>query len=482
MNKIIEKYHSLSNPVKASLWFTMCSILQKGIQFLTVPVMTRIMTSEQYGEYSVFLSWYQIIMIFATLNMWNYVLSNGMIKYENDRDGYLSSLQGLSTLITVVLFAVYVVFSGIWEKTTSLSFPAMAIMFIELLLMPSFEYWCARKRFEYSYKGVVILSLAIAVLVPTVSIPLIILTEEKGMAAIIGRTITSAVVYAIPFVIIAVKGKKFYSKEYWSFALKFNLPLIPHFLSLIVLQQSDRIMISSICGDDKAGIYSVAYSAAVILQIVNTAVLSSFIPYTYNSIKEQKYSGICRNANFLLILIAFMNLLLICVAPEAIRILGPEEYYEAAYIIPPVAISGTFMFMFNLFANIEYYFEETKFVAAASIFSAAANVVLNAIFIPIFGYHAAGYTTLACYILFSLAHYIFMRIVLKKHLSGRKIYNGKLLVLIVSASVALSMLLQLAYPYPVVRYGILIIAIVICVIKRNTIINNLKMIKEKKTS
>ena len=480
MKRIIEKYNSLSNPVKASLWFTMCSILQKGIQFLTVPVMTRIMSSEQYGEYSVFLSWYQIIMIFATLNMWNYVLSNGMIKYENDRDGYLSSLQGLSTLITVVLFAVYVAFSGIWEKTTSLSFPAMAIMFIELLFMPSFEYWCARKRFEYSYKDVVILSLAIAVLVPTVSIPLIILTEDKGMAAIIGRTITSAVVYAIPFVIIAVKGKKLYSKEYWSFALKFNLPLIPHFLSVIVLQQSDRIMISNICGDDKAGIYSVAYSAAVILQIVNSAVLSSFVPYTYNSIKEQKYSGIGRNANYLLIMIALLNLLLICVAPEAIQILGPEEYYEAAYIIPPVAISGVFMFMFNLFANVEYFFEETKFVAAASIISAVTNVVLNAIFIPVFGYHAAGYTTLVCYIFFSLAHYIFMRVVLKKHLSGTRIYNGKLIAFIAFASVVLSMLTQLIYPYPVVRYGLLLVVLGICIMKRKSIINIFMMIKEKK--
>ena len=480
IDRLLHKYKSLSQPVKASLWFTICSVLQKGIQFLTVPIMTRVMSSEQYGEYSVFLSWYQIIMIFATLNMWNYVLSNGMIKYENDRDGYLSSLQGLSTLITVVLFAVYVAFSGIWEKTTSLSFPAMAIMFIELLFMPSFEYWCARKRFEYSYKGVVILSLAIAVLVPTVSMPLIILTEDKGMAAIIGRTITSAVVYAIPFVIIAVKGKKLYSKEYWSFALKFNLPLIPHFLSVIVLQQSDRIMISNICGDDKAGIYSVAYSAAMILQIVNSAILSSFIPYTYNSIKENKYSGIGRNANFLLIIIALLNLLLICVAPEAVRFLGPEEYYDAAYIIPPVAISGVFMFMFNLFANIEYYFEETKFVAAASIISAVTNVVLNAIFIPVFGYHAAGYTTLFCYILFSAAHYVFMRIVCRKKMNGDKVYNGKTILAISVFVVAAAFGMSALYDYIFVRYGLLFIAAVICIIKRKAIINNLKMIKEKK--
>ena len=38
--------------------------------------------------------------------------------------------------------------------------------------------------------------------------------------------------------------------------------------------------------------------------------------------------------------------------------------------------------------------------------AAVANVVLNFIFIRIFGYVAAGYTTLACYILYSVGHYV----------------------------------------------------------------------------
>ena len=43
---------------------------------------------------------------------------------------------------------------------------------------------------------------------------------------------------------------------------------------------------------------------------------------------------------------------------------------------------------------------------AASMAAAGANVVLNFIFIRLFGYIAAGYTTLACYMLYSVGHYI----------------------------------------------------------------------------
>ena len=47
---ITSKYRSLSVQAKAALWFTICSFLQKGISFITVPIFTRLMSTEDlYG-------------------------------------------------------------------------------------------------------------------------------------------------------------------------------------------------------------------------------------------------------------------------------------------------------------------------------------------------------------------------------------------------------------------------------------------------
>lgn len=478
--RLINQYKSFPSPVKASIWYVGCSILQKGISFLTVPILTRLMPESEYGEYSVFMSWYQIVSIFATLNLQNYVLNNGMLKYERDRDGYISSLQGLSILTTLGLFFVYLLFSGVWEKTTSLSLTAMSVMFAELLVMPSFDYWCNRERFEYRYKGVVLFTLAISVAVPLVSIPLVVRSGDKGMAAILGRTLPSAMIYLIPAVMLAVKGRKFFDKRYWRFALQFNLPLIPHFLAGVILQQMDRIMISGMAGNDKAGIYSVAYSAAMVLQLMNGALLSSFIPYTYKGINAGKTNGIRRIANYILLMIAALNLALICVAPEAMKLLGPQEYWEAMYVIPPVAMSNVFMLLFNLFATIEYYYEETKFVTMASISSAVANVVLNWLCIPRFGYIAAGYTTLVCYILYSVGHYVFMRIVLKKHMDNKRIYNEKAILLIAIGAVLLSFAILALYDHPIIRYALVLTGGIVCIIKGEWIIEQIKEIRRRK--
>ena len=477
---LFRRYKELPAPVKASFWFTVCNLAQKGIQFFLVLALTRLMSTSDYGRYSVFLSWYQIISIFATLNMWSYTLNNGMLKYESDRSGYISSLQGLNMLITLILFLIYLPFSGRWEQATSLSFTAMAVMFAELLFMPAYEYWCGRERFEYRYKGVVVLTLAVTAAVPLVCIPLVIVSSDKGMTAIVGRAVTSAAIYAVPSVLIAKRGRKFYDKAYWRFALRFVLPLIPHFLSCMVLAQADRIMIARMVGEDKAGIYSFAYSSAMVAQVFNSAIISSFIPYTYGAIQVNKPEGVRRNANYLLALIALLNLALICVAPEAVRILGPEEYREAMYIIPPAAASNLFMFLFSLFANIEYYFGETKFVTMASTGSALINILLNWICIPRFGYIAAGYTTLVCYVLYSLGHYVFMRVVIKKYMDGKRVYDDKAIFVIVSGAVLLSFGLLALYDHPVIRYAIALAAGVMCIFKREWIIERIKEIRRKK--
>ena len=69
-------------------------------------------------------------------------------------------------------------------------------------------------------------------------------------------------------------------------------------------------------------------------------------------------------------------------------------------------------------------------MAASSIVAAVTNIVLNYIFIKLFGFVAAGYTTLTCYVLYSLGHYIVSKRVLKEFLNGRDLYDKQFIFLL----------------------------------------------------
>lgn len=113
---ITSKYRSLSVQAKAALWFTICSFLQKGISFITVPIFTRLMSTEEYGTYTVYLSWLQILTIMTSLYLFNGVYDNAMAKYEKQRDEYTSAMQGLTLVITGAVFALYYFTSGFWGE------------------------------------------------------------------------------------------------------------------------------------------------------------------------------------------------------------------------------------------------------------------------------------------------------------------------------------------------------------------------------
>ncbi len=230
-------------------------------------------------------------------------------------------------------------------------------------------------------------------------------------------------------------------------------------------------MINSIVGADAAGVYSLAYSLSQIMTLFSTALLQTIEPWIYQKIKAKKIHDIPRIAYLSLIIIAFINLILIVFAPEAVRIFAPQTYYNAIWVIPPVAMSVYFMYSYGLFANFEFYFEKKGFIMSASIIGATLNVGLNYLFIPIYGYYAAGYTTLVCYIIYAIGHYVSMQRVLRKELNITKLYSLKVLLSISVGFVGLGFIIMATYPFPLIRYFIIALLSVIAMLNRKAVMN-----------
>ena len=76
----IKKYKNAPVAVKASVAYTVCNIIQKSLSFITVPLFTRLLTTDEYGQFSVYTSWQGILAIFITLNLpWFFRKSNGKV-------------------------------------------------------------------------------------------------------------------------------------------------------------------------------------------------------------------------------------------------------------------------------------------------------------------------------------------------------------------------------------------------------------------
>lgn len=481
LKKVYDKYKKIPVTVRASFWFLVCGFIQRGISLITTPIFSRLLSTSEYGDFSVYNSWYNIIIIFASLNLASGVYMRGLVKYEDDKDKFTGSLQCLYILTTAICFSIYMIFQEKWDTLFGLDSSFIYAMFIDILAATAYHFWSTQQRVDFQYKKLVIVTMLNAVLRPGVGIVMIYLFPlHKLEARIFSMVIVDAITFAPFFFGIFRKGPKVFTTKYWKYALAFNLPLVPHYLSQIVLNQSDRIMIKSMVGSSDAGIYSLAYSVASIMTIVNTSVINTLTPWMYKKMKEKEYNQIGTNTIPLLILIAFANFTLVALAPEAVAIMAPASYYDAIWVIPPVAASTFFTFMYSLFSRFEFYFEKTQFMMIASVLGACMNLLLNYIFIPKYGYYAAGYTTLFCYMLYCIGHYLLMRRINNQLMDHVKVYNTKLIIFIAFVFLMLCGIMMCLYKSFVLRLLLYILVCGFFIWKRKEFIDLFKMLKSEK--
>lgn len=479
MGKLWEKYKGINVQAKAALWFALCSILQKGISFITVPVFTRVLTEEQYGTYSLYLSWLSILTIITSLYLFNGVLNNAMIKFKEERDRYISSMQGLTVTISTVVFGVFLCFQNDWEALFGLTPIYIYLMFLEAYITPALYYWSGRQRFEYKYRKLVAITLAKSIANPVIGLLAVCLAEDKALARVSSAVLIEVVFCGTVMVLQFARGRKFFDKKCWKYALVMGIPLLPHYLSGQILNQADRIMIEKMVGISEVAFYSVAYNIGMLVQIFTLAMGNAITPWLYQKLKSKDHKGIGQTINFLLLVISCISFALMLCSPEIVLVLGSEKYASAVYVIPPVAASVFFIFLYNLLAIPQFYYEKTNYMLIASVLAAVANLIMNYVFINLFGYLAAGYTTLACYIIYSLGHFVISRRLIREHTDGmeNEIYDRKMILLLSAITVFWGIGCNFLFHYVVFRYALLTVVIVITFYHRNRIIELLNKMK-----
>lgn len=458
MNKYIDKFKSLPAPAKATSVLMITTFIQKGFAFLTVPIFSRLLTPDELGTVSLFFSWYEIMAIICTLCLERGVYNNGMMDFKEDRDVFTFSMFALSSISCVVVATISILFVKNFYNFYTLPISLVIFMFVLILLEEAYLLWLVRQRFEYKYRVPAIITISLAILgIVFAVLSIFFSNNNKIYSRIFGERLIYGLIFVLIAIYISVKAHGKVKVSYWKYALKFNLPLIPHYLSLFILNHMDRIMISNIVGNAAVGVYTVSYTVSSVLRVFWTAINASLVPWTYEKCEKKKFKDININTMLILILYLFICVLFMLFAPEIMTLMAKSEYIEGTYIIPPIMAGVFFSSLYYIFANVVYYYKKPKYVMLASGIAAIVNLILNFIFINFFGYFAAAYTTLISYIVQTFINYWAM-----KKVVGFNFYNTRLLITI-SAIVIMFCFISLAlYQNFILRYSVIIIFLLIC--------------------
>lgn len=471
MNKLINKFKNASPAAKASMALLFANLVLKGLSLISGPIFTRIMTTEQYGIVSTFLSWQSLLSVIVTLNLSSGVFNNGMLDFKEDRDSFQFSLLVISTGSTGIFFGIFCLFKQTFLKLFELPDALVYIMFIYFLFVPAYSFWSGRQRYEYKYKALTIITIAMSIVSMVLGIIAVVLTpsDSDAVAKVFATEGVNVVIGAFFYIFIAYKSRFRCKLSYCKYALKFNIPLIPHYMSMYVLASSDRIMITKMVSSSATAIYSVAYTIASVINIVWQSIEASLSPWIYEKLSINEKQPIKKLTKQIMLLFAVMCIVCTLFAPEIMAVLAPASYSEGIYVIPSVAAGVFFTALYSLYMRVELYYKETGFATIATTVAAILNIVLNFIFIKIFGFVAAGYTTMTCYAMLALFHYI--------NVKKRKyddVFDNKTFFIISFSVIIISMFISVLYSWNVVRYIVILLILIALIIKKDNIIKIIK--------
>ncbi|MDT0677676.1 lipopolysaccharide biosynthesis protein [Autumnicola musiva] len=197
-----------------------------------------------------------------------------------------------------------------------------------------------------------------------------------------------------------ISRKNVFDKKTFSILFNFSWPFIFHGVASNLLGNADKFILERFMTLEEVGKYTLAYSIGSTMVFAFVGISVFLEPMIYKEENNRKRQLLLNKFLFLTLCSGLTAYIIISLSSQYILpLFYKNEYHLILKYIPLIAISYL-IYPFYLKSNYNMIYEKKSLkIAFTSLFSASINIILNIIFIPIYGVYAAVFTTFISYIL-----------------------------------------------------------------------------------
>lgn len=384
-------------------------VILNGINFFTIPLFTRILGPAQYGIVSVYSTWVGVFAIIMGLQVQGSIGPAKVRLNDSELKQYFCSIMILGLFFSLVCLIIGALAYPLLEMVFLL--PPLGIISLGMQSVGMFVIGFSSMAFTFLKKADRSFSVNVTTAICTTGLSLIFLytwtkPDELFLARITGQAIPVSIIAGVMIYYFLKTGGFSLKKEYICFCLPICLPLVFHGISHIVLAQSDRVMLQHMMDNEATGIYSFMIIFSGVLATIWSALNNTWVPFYYDDLKANALQRINEKTKNYIFIFSIISIVFILWAPEVIHVFVPQPYWVAIKLLPLFVLSNYFVFMYSFPVNFEFYHKKTYSIACGTVCAAGLNILLNYIFIPIWGLFGAALATLLAHILLFLFHEI----------------------------------------------------------------------------
>lgn len=402
--------------------YGMSSILGRLLNYLLVPMYTRVFLTSEFGVIAEMYSYVAFLIVILT-----YGMETALFRFtENHRgsDTPVFSTVLFSILATTTLFII----AGLALQNpvaTLLRYPnnpeyivwfSFIIGMDAISAIPFAKLRVENKAVQFATIKFINIGANIGLNLFFILLCPWVLQNHSGVfAQVIGKFydptvgvgyvfISNLIASALTLLLLApymLRIRPQFSLPLWREMLLYALPLLVAGLAGIVNEAMDKLLLKFILPADIAmsqvGIYAACYKISIMMTIFIQAFRFAAEPFFFAESRKENAPQLYAQVMHYFIIACSFIFVGIMLYVDVVKLFVGEEFREGLPVVPILLLANLFL---GVFFNLSIWYKlsgQTRFGAYLAVIGAVITIVLNAWWIPLFGYMGSAWATLICY-------------------------------------------------------------------------------------
>ncbi len=387
---------------KNAFWLSSGEIIGRILRAGVIIYSARILGAEQWGIFSYAITLAAMFTIFSDIGL-SSVLTREAAKDPLNRDRYFSTIFVFKIILIIILFAAILLgtpyFTKIPISRMLIILTALMLVFDSLrnfgnALFRAIEKMEREALINIITQGVIL----IAGMIVLFKYPS---PENLAFAYVIGSVV--GLIVSISFLL------PFLKKIFSHFDINLFKPIIvaawPFGIVGVlgaVMINTDTIMIGWMESAKEVGFYVAAQKPIMLLYIFPSLIAGAFFPVLArlaHKDDERFRSLLEKGLSFIFLLALPFSIGILLTAPQIINLLYGSEYRPAIASLQILALTIITAYSASIITNSIFAYNRQKVLIGYAAIGALGNVILNALFIPLWGIEGAALSTIFTQIL-----------------------------------------------------------------------------------
>ncbi len=368
--------------------YTFANVASSAVPFLMLPLLTRVLTPEEYGIVSMYSTLLVALGAIAGLSVHGAV-SVRMFDRDTNHSQYIGTVLQILALSLSLVLAVVLLFAPWLSGWLGLPIRWLILAVLaagaQFLINIRFVIWHVEGRaLQYG-------SLQLMQVMLNVALSLLLVLHVKlgweGRLAGITVALYLCALWGWGTLLYSKRINWQFNREYAGDALRFGIPLIPHAVGSLLVGMGDRMIIANRLNLNEVGIYTAAMQLGLVISIIADAASKAFSPWIYRALSDNNDTHKKRVISFTYIFWGALLILAFVIAwlsPLMLAALG-KSFRTGGDILSWVALGSAFGGMYFFVVVYVFYSKRNELLSIASLTVGIANLSMSYLLVGEYG-------------------------------------------------------------------------------------------------